>query len=126
MTDEEDKMSSSELKKERDKEKRRGCCARKSAYELRTLGIQGLRIPNRYPSNKVNNQKYNIISFVPMVLYHQFKFFFNLFFLLIALSQFIRALRVGFLFTFIAPLAFVLTITMIKEAFDDISRMKRD
>lgn len=30
------------------------------------------------------------------------------------------------MFTFIAPLAFVLTITMVKEAFDDIARLKRD
>lgn len=67
-----------------------------------------------------------MITFIPLVLYHQFKFFFNLFFLLIALSQFIKALRVGFLFTFVAPLAFVLTITMVKEAFDDIARLKRD
>ncbi len=37
-----------------------------------------------------------------------------------------KALRVGFLFTFVAPLAFVLLITMIKEALDDIARMKRD
>ncbi len=32
----------------------------------------------------------------------------------------------GFLFTYIAPLAFVLTVTMIKEAVDDIQRYKRD
>ena len=108
------------------KEQKRGCCASRSLYENRILGLDGKRTPSSYPSNKLNNQKYNIITFIPLVLYHQFKFFFNLFFLLIALSQFIKALRVGFLFTFIAPLAFVLTITMVKEAFDDIARMKRD
>ncbi len=63
---------------------------------------------------------------MPLVLFNQFKFFFNMFFLLIALSQFVKALRVGFLFTFVAPLAFVLLITMIKEAADDIARRKRD
>lgn len=63
---------------------------------------------------------------MPVVLYNQFKFFFNMFFLLIALSQFIKALRVGFLFTFVAPLAFVLLITMIKEGVDDLARCKRD
>ena len=32
----------------------------------------------------------------------------------------------GFLFTYIAPLAFVLAITMFKEAWDDIQRYRKD
>jgi len=67
-----------------------------------------------------------VITFIPMVLVNQFKFFFNCFFLIIALSQFVTYLRVGFLFTYIAPLAFVLTITMMKEAWDDFQRYRRD
>ena len=51
---------------------------------------------------------------------NQFKMFYNFFFLVIALTQFIPALKVGFLFTYIAPLVFVLAITIIKEAVDDI------
>jgi phospholipid-translocating ATPase len=43
----------------------------------------------------VRNQKYNVVSFLPLVLYEQFKFFFNLYFLLVALSQVIPALRIG-------------------------------
>jgi phospholipid-translocating ATPase len=35
-------------------------------------------------------------------------------------------LQVGFLFTYIAPLAFVLSITMLKEAIDDFARYRRD
>ena len=60
------------------------------------------------------------------MLFHQFKYFFNLFFLLIALSQIIPALRVGFLISFVAPLAFVLIVTMIKELSDDTARAKKD
>jgi len=52
--------------------------------------------------------------------------FYNFFFLLIGLSQFIPPLKVGFLFTYIAPLAFVLIITILKEEFDDIQRMQKD
>ena len=108
------------------KKKKRRCCVRQSMIVPRVLSLSGQTVPRSFPSNKLNNQKYNIITFVPLVLYHQFKFFFNLFFLFIALSQFFKALRVGFLFTFVAPLTFVLAITMIKEAVDDFSRMKRD
>ena len=74
----------------------------------------------------VRNQKYNVITFLPIVFYEQFKFFFNLYFLLVALSQFIPALKIGFILTYIAPLAFVLTVTMGKEAYDDSQRNLRD
>lgn len=81
--------------------------------------------PNNF-ENIIRNQKYSIYSFVPIVLLNQFKFFFNFFFLVIALSQFVEQLKVGFLFTYVAPLAFVLILTMAKEAFDDYKRFKRD
>lgn len=71
-------------------------------------------------SNQVVNTKYNPVTIIPKVLFNQFKFFYNLFFLLIALSQFVPVLKVGFLFTYIAPLAFVLVVTLLKEAADDI------
>lgn len=38
------------------------------------------------PSNKINNQKYSFFSFLPVVLFDQFKHFYNLFFLLVCLS----------------------------------------
>ena len=82
--------------------------------------MNGRTSPGRFMSNKLQNNKYNIITFVPVVLFNQFKFFYNLFFLLISLSQFVPPLKVGYLFTYISPLVFVLLITMTKEAFDDI------
>jgi phospholipid-translocating ATPase len=95
-------------------------------FQSRKLELNGATLPQSFPSNKLNNQKYNLLSFVPIVLINEFKFFFNMFFLLIALSQFIPFLKVGFMFTYIAPLIFVLTVTMIKEAYDDLMRRKRD
>lgn len=53
------------------------------------------KLQSRFPPNIVRNQKYNIFTFIPVVLYEQFKFFFNLYFLLVALSQFIPALKIG-------------------------------
>ncbi|KAI1823138.1 phospholipid-translocating P-type ATPase [Xylaria intraflava] len=80
----------------------------------------------RYPPNLVSNAKYTAFTFLPITLYNEFSFFFNLYFLLVALSQAIPALRIGYLTTYIAPLAFVLVITMGKEAYDDIERRRRD
>lgn len=80
----------------------------------------------RFPTNIVSNAKYTALTFLPITLYNEFSFFFNMYFLLVALSQAIPALRIGYLLTYIAPLAFVLFITMGKEAYDDIERRRRD
>ena len=82
--------------------------------------------PPRFPPNAVSNAKYTAWSFLPRTLYNEFSFFFNMYFLLVALSQAIPPLRIGYLSTYIAPLAFVLAITLGKEALDDIARRKRD
>lgn len=80
----------------------------------------------RYPSNSIMNNKYNAVTFIPIILYEQFKFFFNLYFLLVALSQAIPQLRIGYLSSYVVPLVFVLSITMGKEALDDLQRRRRD
>ena len=80
----------------------------------------------RFPPNIVSNAKYTAFTFLPVTLYNEFSFFFNMYFLLVALSQAIPALRIGYLSTYVAPLAFVLFITMGKEAYDDIERRRRD
>ncbi|PIL25785.1 transporter [Ganoderma sinense ZZ0214-1] len=84
------------------------------------------KLASKYPPNVVRNQKYNVFTFLPLVFYEQFKFFFNLYFLLVALSQLIPPLKIGFIVTYIAPLAFVLSVTMGKEAYDDYKRNLRD
>lgn len=81
---------------------------------------------NDFISNSISNAKYNPVTFIPLILYEQFKFFFNLYFLLVALSQIIPQLRIGYLSSYIVPLAFVLSVTMLKEAGDDITRRRRD
>jgi phospholipid-translocating ATPase len=81
---------------------------------------------SKFPPNAISNAKYSPASFIPVTLYNEFKFFFNLYFLLVAMSQLIPYLQIGYLSTYIAPLAFVLSITLGKEALDDIARRRRD
>ena len=59
--------------------------------------------PGRYPPNVVRNQKYNLVTFLPLVLYEQFKFFFNLYILLVARRQFFPGLQIGFEVRDLAP-----------------------
>jgi len=91
----------------------------------RTISVGQLQT-SRFPANAVSNAKYTPWSFLPRTLYNEFSFFINMYFLLVALSQVIPVLRIGYLSTYIAPLAFVLTITLSKEAMDDIARRRRD
>ena len=60
------------------------------------------------------------------VLFQQFAVFLNLYFLVMALSQFIPSIRIGYLYTYWAPLAFVIAVTMLREAYDDFKRYLRD
>ncbi|KAL0225811.1 hypothetical protein P9112_013135 [Eukaryota sp. TZLM1-RC] len=105
--------------------------SRKPKYEAREIRTSNA-IPSVTPTsatlvqNVIRNQKYSIPTFVPLVLFHQFKYFFNLFFLIIALTQFIPVLQIGFLFTYVSPLALVLTVTLFKEGYDDYKRYQRD
>lgn len=91
----------------------------------RTVSVGAIQSA-RFPANAVSNAKYTPISFLPRTLYNEFSFFFNMYFLLVALSQAIPALRIGYLSTYIVPLAGVLAITLGKEAYDDIERRRRD
>lgn len=82
--------------------------------------------PTKYPANSVSNAKYTPLSFLPRTLYNEFSFFVNIYFLLVALSQIIPVLRIGYMSSYIAPLAFVVSVSLGKEAWDDIGRRRRD
>jgi len=61
----------------------------------RTFYSDGKVFPRNYMSNKIDNSRYNILTFLPVVFFNQFKHFLNLYFLIIALMQFFEPLRVG-------------------------------
>ena len=88
------------------------------------LDDQGLNVTNW--SNKEENNKFNVFTFFPITLFNQFRQFGNLFYLIMTITQFIPTLAVGFLFTYIAPLAFVVAVSMGKELYDDINRRIQD
>uniref|UniRef100_A0A7N4PP01 Phospholipid-transporting ATPase n=1 Tax=Sarcophilus harrisii TaxID=9305 RepID=A0A7N4PP01_SARHA len=102
-------------------------CRRKKELKARTVWLGcPEKCEEKYPRNSIKNQKYNIFTFIPGVLYEQFKFFLNLYFLVVSCSQFVPALKIGYLYTYWAPLGFVLAVTMIREAVDEFRRFQRD
>lgn len=71
------------------------CCMGTDMNVERLVRLDGHTEPHNRISNAVNNQKYNLINFLPLVLFNQFKLFFNFFQLAINISQLIPILKVG-------------------------------
>uniref|UniRef100_A0A8C6XAM8 Phospholipid-transporting ATPase n=1 Tax=Naja naja TaxID=35670 RepID=A0A8C6XAM8_NAJNA len=102
-------------------------CRKKKELKARTVWLGcPEKCEEKYPRNAIKNQKYNVFTFIPGVLYEQFKFFLNLYFLVVSCSQFVPALKIGYLYTYWAPLGFVLAVTILREAVDEFRRYKRD
>ncbi|KTG32692.1 hypothetical protein cypCar_00024261, partial [Cyprinus carpio] len=119
-------------KKRHDSKRRDGCCPWSRCcgggdFRPRTVWLgHPEKREQRYPRNVINNQKYNFFTFLPGVLFNQFKYFFNLYFLLLACSQFVNELRLGALYTYWVPLGFVLIITIVREAVEEMRCFLRD
>ncbi|CAD7931263.1 unnamed protein product, partial [Amoebophrya sp. A25] len=77
-------------------------------------------------SNEQRSRKYSWWNFPCIVLYQQFRQFLNLFYLILALSQLWPPIAVGPAYTYILPLAFTLSITLLKEFLDDWKRRAKD
>lgn len=75
--------------------------------------------------NNIRTTKYSILTFIPLNLYFQFKRFYNLYFLLGALSVFLGYSSLS-IASQIAPLLIVLTFSAAKEAIEDYNRYKQD
>uniref|UniRef100_A0A3Q4M4Q7 ATPase phospholipid transporting 9A (putative) n=1 Tax=Neolamprologus brichardi TaxID=32507 RepID=A0A3Q4M4Q7_NEOBR len=118
--------------KRHDSKHRNGCCPWSRCcgmgdFRPRTVWLgHPEKREQRYPRNVINNQKYNFFTFLPGVLFNQFKYFFNLYFLLLACSQFVEELRLGALYTYWVPLGLVLIITIMREAIEEIRCYLRD
>ncbi|NWZ70147.1 ATP9A ATPase, partial [Acrocephalus arundinaceus] len=80
------------------------CCGRRDPRPRTVWLGHPEKRDQRYPRNVINNQKYNFFTFLPGVLFNQFKYFFNLYFLLLACSQFVVEMRLGALYTYWVPL----------------------
>lgn len=81
--------------------------------------------PLKYPSNYISTTKYNIITFLPKAIFEQFRRVANLYFLLTALLS-LTPVSPFSAVSMIAPLAFVVGLSMAKEALEDWRRFMQD
>ena len=94
----------------------------------------------QFPSNFIKTSRYSLLNFFPMALFLQFKRYANIYFLFIAVIQSIPILSPLNPFSAVAPLIFVLGLSLLREginkiyiyniiiiiALEDISRNKSD
>jgi len=77
-------------------------------------------------NNKIQTTKYNLFTFLPKSILFQFFRLANCYFLFITIIQCIQIISPLSPATAIAPLAFVLTISIIREGIEDYARHKYD
>ncbi|GMI86057.1 Aminophospholipid ATPase 4 [Hibiscus trionum] len=81
--------------------------------------------PFKYRSNDISTTKYSFITFLPKALYEQFNRVANLYFLGCAIAS-VTPLSPFSALSMIAPLAFVVGLSMAKEALEDWKRFMQD
>lgn len=79
-----------------------------------------------FASNGISTTKYNIATFLPKNLFEQFQRIANAYFLIMSILATIPAISPVSPITSWAPLIFVLSVTAIREAMEDIKRGKSD
>ncbi|XP_051987013.1 phospholipid-transporting ATPase VA-like [Xyrauchen texanus] len=83
--------------------------------------------PNRhYADNKIKTTKYTLLSFLPKNLFEQFHRFANVYFVFIALLNFVPLVNAFQPELALAPVVFILSVTAIKDLWEDYRRHRSD
>ena len=92
----------------------------------RTIWANIPELNKGFKDNKVCSTKYNLITFLPLSLFVQFRRVSNIYFLITAVLQSMPQISPLQPFTAITPLVFVLAVSMIRDGFEDYLRYKSD
>lgn len=79
-----------------------------------------------FPSNEWRTSKYTLWSFLPKNLFEQFRRLANFYFLLTAIIQILLPFSPVGPFTSLVPLVFVVGVTSVKQAYEDLLRHRSD
>ncbi|AWP15011.1 putative phospholipid-transporting ATPase ID-like [Scophthalmus maximus] len=104
------------------------CGAESTPEEERNLRAND-RPSNRsyqYANNAIKTSKYNLLTFLPLNLFEQFRRLANAYFLFLLFLQLIPQVSSLSWFTTAVPLLLVLSISAVKDASDDINRHRSD
>ncbi|XP_053196502.1 phospholipid-transporting ATPase IC [Scomber japonicus] len=81
---------------------------------------------SKYSGNAIKTYKYNVLTFIPLNLYEQFRRVANLYFLALLILQIIPDITTLPWYTTLIPLVVVLGVTAIKDLVDDLARHRMD
>ncbi|XP_042687158.1 phospholipid-transporting ATPase IC isoform X3 [Centrocercus urophasianus] len=81
---------------------------------------------SKYAGNAIKTYKYNLVTFLPLNLFEQFKRAANSYFLVLLILQAIPQISTLSWYTTLVPLLLVLGITAVKDLVDDIVRHRMD
>ncbi|RXN21327.1 phospholipid-transporting ATPase ID-like protein [Labeo rohita] len=80
----------------------------------------------KYANNAIKTSKYNVFTFLPLNLFEQFQRLANAYFVFLLMLELIPQISSLSWFTTLFPLLLVLSITLVKDLSDDITRHKND
>lgn len=83
-------------------------------------------IEDEFPSNFIVTTRFTVANFFPKCLLLQFRRYANIYFLLIAILQSFPSISPLHPFSAIAPLCFVLSLSLLREGYEDYQRHRSD
>ena len=99
---------------------------REDLYEFYINDPEKNNVELFFKNNKISTTKYNAFTFLPKALLYQFIRLANVYFVFMAVLQSISLISPLSPTTAIAPLVFVLAVSLIREAVEDLKRRKLD
>jgi len=96
------------------------------APHTREVHVLSPALNKSFPSNYISTTKYNIFTFLPIALFYQFIKFANIYFLLTAVLQSLPSISPLNPASAIAPLCFVVFVSLIREGIEDFMRWRSD
>ena len=102
------------------------CCSRKKKVQGDRSFIVGERGQAKFASNGISTTRYNPVTFLPLSLLLQFSRYANIYFLINAILQSIPSISPLAPISAIAPLIFVIALSMLREGFEDFQRYRSD
>ncbi|XP_041799888.1 phospholipid-transporting ATPase VB [Chelmon rostratus] len=100
---------------------------RNLASNLPYEGLEKRKQPNRYfPGNAIKTTKYTLLFFIPMNLFEQFHRLANIYFVGLAILNFIPVVNAFQPEVALIPICVILSLTALKDAWEDFRRYQSD
>uniref|UniRef100_A0A8C4NQR4 Phospholipid-transporting ATPase n=1 Tax=Dicentrarchus labrax TaxID=13489 RepID=A0A8C4NQR4_DICLA len=92
-----------------------------------TVGLEKGKQPNRYfPGNAIKTTKYTLLLFIPMNLFEQFHRLANIYFVGLAILNFVPVVNAFQPEVALIPICVILCLTALKDAWEDFRRYQSD